>query len=1160
MLRIGCTADCSFPWHCADSLGQAPSRRTRENGWVLSNQSDIRALMLERTREAMRVHSRKQAAHLVVMLTILAIVPAPLLQAQVAGGTIQGTVADTSGRVIPEAMVSIRNLATGVVTGAEDNDQGLYTAPNLVPGAYEVTCSAKGFSTTVVSSVALTVGAQQRVDFVLKPSVVREVVVVQDLPPAIDLATSTLSNVVNERTVRELPLNGRDWTQLATLEAGVAAIHTQVGLSTGPDRGNRGFGSQLTISGGRPAQNNYRLDGVSINDYSNGAPGSVLGSNLGVDAVEEFSVLTSNYSAEYGRTSGGVINAVTKSGTNLFHGTVYEFLRNSALDARNFFDASQGPGFPAKPPFKRNQFGASAGGPLIKDKTFIFGDFEGDRQATGISTPITVPTNNAWDGLVDGPVDPKVLPFRIFFPVLNDHCVPPGCPDSGNFTSVVNQVINENYFTVRGDHKLTSRDSLVGTYVYDKATETQPDPLNVILTGNSTKRQIVTAEHTHAFSATLINSLRFGFNRVAAFAGQNASVINATAKDNSVTYSAVPGQPAPGINIGGGVASFQGGLGASPNYRFHWNSFQIYDDAFVTKGIHFLKFGFASEYIQDNILASSDANGVVVFANLANFLGNSPGRFDAAFPGGITERQIRQHIYAGYVQDDIRLRSNLTVNAGLRYEMASVPTEVHGRLSTLLTPTSAKPHLGSPFFSNPTLHNFEPRVGFAWDPLKTGKTSLRGGVGMFDVLPLPYLYSLLVPLSAPFFDLRTISGPPPGSFPDQLFGQLAVPSTRRQAFIEPHPKRNYTVQWNLNVQREFAKGVSGMVAYVGSRAVHQAFRADDINTSLPLTPLNMLGPIYGGNGTLAQPLMNQNAGQISSVMWSGDAHYHALQTKLTARTSSLQAQASYTWGKSIDTGSATVGGDTFLNSISSLPFFNPALRRGPSDFNIVHNLVLSYTWILPGAKNLHGPASWFLGGWQLGGVVQLSSGIPFTATIDPNSDPLGLASTDTWDFPDRVGGAGCNSLVNAGNVNGYIKTQCLTIPAAPVSFSNICSQQTLPTQQPFAPSPPGQITCTNRRGNLGRNALTGPPLKNFDFSLFKNMPVKGISETFNIQFRAEIFNIFNHPNFAPPLNHLAVFTQSSADPTQLDTVAGAGQLDSTVTTSRQIQFGLKLIW
>jgi len=356
--------------------------------------------------------------------------------------------------------------------------------------------------------------------------------------------------------------------------------------------------------------------------------------------------------------------------------------------------------------------------------------------------------------------------------------------------------------------------------------------------------------------------------------------------------------------------------------------------------------------------------------------------------------------------------------------------------------------------------------------------------------------------------------------------------------------------------------VAGMVAYVGSRAVHQAFRADDINTTVPLTPLSMPGPIYPGSNPNNTPVfLNATAGQISTVTWGGDAHYHALQAKLTARAGSkFQSQLSYTWGKSIDTGSSTVGGDTFLNSISSLPYFNPALRRGPSDFNVTHNVVISYNWILPSPKELPTALNLVLAGWQLGGVVQFSSGIPFTVNIDPNSDPLGLGSTDTWDFPDRVNGPGCSSLVNPGHVNGYIKTQCFTIPAAPASFAPICSQQTQATTPAYVPPSAGQITCTNRRGNLGRNSLVGPPLKNFDFSLLKNFPVKRVSEVFNVQFRVEMFNIFNHANFAPPLNHLAVFTQSGVDPTQLVAVGGAGQLDTTVTNSRQIQFGLKFVW
>lgn len=1113
--------------------------------------------------------------HAAILLPILLILLSIPAHAQVAGGTIQGTILDSTGGAVPGVQVSIKNIKTNVVTIVTTNDDGLYTAPNLLPGDYEITAQATNFAMTVAKNVDLNVGAQLQVNLTMKPGTITEVVEVQDLASTIDFTTSTLGNVVDSTTVRELPLNGRDWTQLATLETGVNAIHTQVGLSTGPDRGNRGFGAQLTISGGRPAQNNYRLDGVSINDYSNGAPGSVLGSNLGVDAVEEFSVLTSNYSAEYGRTSGGVVNAVTKSGTNLLHGTAYEFLRNSALDARNYFDFDPLTGATTKAPFKRNQFGASAGGPLIKDRTFIFGDYEGDRQATNISQPITVPNKTAWDGLspADGPVSPQAAAFRPFFPVPDLPCTtqPPGPPSClVSTTSVVKQVINENYFTVRGDHKLTSKDSLVGTYVYDNAMETQPDILNVVLTGNSTKRQIVTAEETHTITPTVINTFRFGFNRVAAFSGQNATAINPLAKAVGDLYSAVPGRPAPGINIAGGIVGFPGGLGASPTYRFHWNSFQLYDDAFWTKGIQFIRFGFAAEIIQDNILASSDANGVVRFASLQNFFSNVPGRFDAALPGGIKERQIRQQIFAGYIQDDVRWKPNLTINLGLRYEMATVPTDVHGYLSTLINPSDAAPHLGDPFFLNPTYRNFAPRVGFAWDPFKTGKTSVRGGFGMFDILPLPYLYELLVPLSAPFYQLGTSSSLGQGSFPNcnyprapsgcqSMFDVISLPSNLRQAYVQHNPKRNYDMQWNLNVQRELFKNVTGMVAYVGSRTVHNAFRADDINTTIPITPLSAPGPIYAGVDPTGSPLgtfLNPNAGQISSVLWNGDAHYNALQAKLTARVGAkLQAQASYTWGNGIDTGSSTVGGDTFLNSISSLPYFNPRLNRGRSDFNITHNFVFSYTWVLPSPHDLPTALNWTLGGWQLGGVVQLSTGIPFTVTIDPNTDPLGLGSTDTWDFPDRLKGAGCGSLVNSGSVTNYVRTPCFTVPTAPASFAAVCFQEMNPNPLP----PAGQITCTNRRGNLGRNTLTGPPLRNIDFSIFKNIPVKRVSETFNIQFRTEIFNLFNHPNFSPPLNHSAVFTQGS-DPTQLVPVPGAGQIDTTVTSSRQIQFGLKFVW
>ena len=316
-------------------------------------------------------------------------------RARVAGGTIYGTIADPSERSIPQAQVSISNVATGITTTVMTNSDGFFTATNLLPGEYEITVTAKGFSTEVRRGITLTVGAQQVFNLTLRVgSVAKTVVEVTTEAPAVQLASSEISAVVTANTVRELPLNGRSWTDLAALQPGVDTIQTQPGFQTGSDRGNRGFGQQLTISGARPQQNNYRLDGVSLNDYANGAPGSVLGGNLGVDAIQEFSVLTSNYSAEYGKTSGGVVNAITRSGTNSFHGSAYEFIRNDKLDAANFFEAGQ------RSPFRRNQFGGAIGGPVIKNKTFFFADYEGIRQSKGIANLDSVPSPNARNGIL----------------------------------------------------------------------------------------------------------------------------------------------------------------------------------------------------------------------------------------------------------------------------------------------------------------------------------------------------------------------------------------------------------------------------------------------------------------------------------------------------------------------------------------------------------------------------------------------------------------------------------------------------------------------------------------------------------------------------------------------------------------------------------------
>jgi hypothetical protein len=1072
----------------------------------------------------------------VVMFTLLFfhVLGCTPVGAQVSGGTLSGVVTDPSGAVIQNTKISAKNTATGVVRAVTADGEGLYTIANLLPGNYEIAAAATGFSTAMQSAVTVTVGAQQTLNIRMQVGQETERVQVTAAAPLVELSLSSIVAVVDSTTIRELPLNGRSWSDLSTLQPSVNAIETQKDFSVGSGRGNRGFGAQVTISGARPQQNNYRLDGVSMNDYANGAPGSVLGGNLGVDAIEEFSVVTSNYSTEYGKTSGGVVNAITRSGTNEFHGTGYEFLRNSALDAKNYFDQGN------IPPFKRNQFGAAAGGPIWKDHAFIFGDYEGIRQSKGVTSIATVLSPAARDGNLQSgavTVDPAAQKYLTFWPLPNGAI----SGDTGIYTFAGQQVVNENFFTIRLDHKLSEKDSLFGTYFYDDAPFSAPDNLNQVLLGSQTTRHFVSLEETHTFNPTLVNTLRFGFNREDVANNQTVSATNPAAADTS--YAAVPGRFAAPVSVGG-ISPFRGGLGGGSPWLYAWNSFQVYDDAFLTRGHHSVKFGFAAERMQVNMIAMSDADGGFSFGSIHDFLTNNPKKFLATLPGRLTPRGVRQTLFGGYVQDDWRWRPNVTFNIGLRYEMTTVPTEVQNKLSTLLQMTDAQVHLGNPFFLNPTTRNFEPRLGFAWDPFRNGKTAVRGSFGLYDVLPLPYEFTLLTTRSAPFYEGGSTSKLPQGAFYAGAMSLLGTNSLS-QTYVEHDPHRNYVMQWNLNIQRQLAPNLTALIGYVGSHGVHQPFKSDDTNLVLPtLTSAGYLWPSPIGSGT---PL-NPNFGQIRTLLWEGSSVYHALEFGVTKRIShGLQFQGSFTWGKSIDTGSSTVAGDAFGNSITSPHWFALRQFRGLSDFNVSKTLVLAVTWQVPGFKSATGPSGWIANGWELSAIYKANTGVPFTPTFGTDGDLLGLNSSDTWAFPNRLGGAGCQSLVNPGNPKNYIKTQCFAVPTAPSqTFYDANCDPSLGT------SP----QCFNLGGNAGRNILTGPGLSSLDLSVIKNTHIRKFSESFNVQFRAEIFNLLNRANFAIPItpDNTDIF-DSTGTPN-----GAAGLLTSTTTTAREIQLGIKVIW
>jgi hypothetical protein len=1127
---------------------------------------------------------RQSIRRVVLSLLLLAMVTltfASHSNAQVVGATLSGTVKDASGAAIPGAKVSVKNLATGVERDIDADSAGFYTVPNLPPGNYDVSFSAQGFGTQTASGMTLTVGAQQVANATLTVGQVNQKVVVSVEAPIVELASSAISGEVNATTVRELPLNGRSWTDLAALSPGVDTIHTQPDFATGADRGNRGFGQQLTISGARPQQNNYRMDGVSLNDYANGAPGSVMGGNLGVDAIQEFSVLTSNYSAEYGKTSGGVVNAVTRSGTNAFHGSAFDFLRNDKLDAANFFEAGQ------RSPFRKNQFGGAIGGPIRKDHTFFFADYEGVRQSKGVPSVDFVPSANARNGILSTgtvTVNSQVKKYLALYPVPKD-CGADVCP----FVFSGQQVVNEDFITTRIDHKFSDKDGVFGTFVFDRTPYSDPDSFHNVLLGDLSSRDIVAVEETHTFSPSLVNAVRFGFNHESVNDNQSVSALNPAASD--ATLGAFLGRDAAFIHVPG-MTDMPGGLGGLPTYYYKWDSFQAYDDAFFTKGTHSIKFGVAVERMLLQATALTDPNGIWNFGNLHDFLTNIPTKFQGGVASSLTPRNFRQTLVGGYVQDDWRARPSLTLNLGLRYEMTTIPTETQGKLVNLRNLTDALPVCGvlvagscsgtGPLFYNPTLRNFEPRIGFAWDALHNGRMAVRGGAGLFDVLPLPYQFTLLETQAIPFFQYDVFGNTPAGSFPSVSNLPPATSSTSRTTYIESHAKRDYVMQWNLSVQYQLTPDLAVMAAYVGSRGVHMPFRVDEANLVIPtkipgvgyLWPqVDVLGNVYStaNNCTQTDPngsdptppcappnRINPAFGSARGMFYQGRSYYNALELQAAKRMSrGFQLQGVFTWAKSMDTSSATVAGDAFANSISSLNWFDMRLTRALSDFNVGRTFVLNGTWDVPAPKSLSGFARWPLNGWELGLVFTVSDGVPFTATWGTGSDPAYTRSSDDFAFPNRVGGPSCASLVNPGNPSNYIKaTQCFVVPTAPSSafWSANCS--------PAPPSlgsslPTGSLSCFNLRGNAGRNILIGPGLTNLDFSVFKNNYVRRISEAFNVQFRAEIFNIMNHANFGPPTvgdGNTDIFDGTGTG----NAIAGA--LVRTVTPERQIQFALKVLW
>ena len=1167
-----------------------------------------------------------------VLIWVVGLLLSTPLHAQVAGATLTGTITDAQGGAVVNAKVTVKDSATGISTETTTNSTGNYNIVNLKPASYDVSVTAAGFATST-TKVTLTVGAQQELSLALKVGDISQLVEVTGAAPVIETENATLSGNVQSAQIVQLPLNGRDWASLATLEPGVISVRPHEAV-TQPGGNLRGLGNQMTIDGNRPTQNVYRLNGVIVNDYSNAGPGNVLGASVGVDAIQEFSVLTANYSAEYGFTSGGVINAITKSGTNSFHGSVYEFIRNAAFDSSDYLSGSN------KPPFVRNQFGGSGGWKILRDRWFIFGDYEGLRQRKGIPVTAKVLSTNARNGILTGQT-PLVGPC----PIPNATNLAPGaaavCVDNTvsaymaaleplplNSSCVTNicsnvyngvQAVRDDYFTLRSDFKISDKDSVDASYYRDHSNWAKPNAFNNQTTGYLLPNQSVALEENHIFSPAMVNSVRFGYTQsIVTNPGLTAALAAATDHQFGIIPSTFgPGEAGQGGGGAGitGVTSF-GGFAPQGGFSDWVQNFQGFDDVSWTRGNHTVKFG--GEVIRNHTdLVNGNGNGSAGFGVIPNWLQNEPFTVREPtvppFTAGNTKHYNRSTIVGVYVQDDWKMKPNLTVNVGLRYEMSTIPTEKNGKFILLPTlwadPGNCSEDInGLPvastcsglankvFDKNPTLKNFEPRVGFSWDPFKTGKTTVRAGFGMFDVLPLPFMFGLNALQASPsgaevdLTNAKNCANPVTVATTDCPLVQgafisglgpaaagVSAANTGRWQYTDRNPKRNYVMQWNFNVQRQITANSSLTVAYAGSRGIHNPFQTDTLNTCFPTkTSSGWLFPdpefnttIFSScpgikspapTGIVPNTLVNPFIpGLILSTTFISASSYNSLQVNYAKKMShGLQYEASFTWQKSFDNSSGSFAGDNFSsNPTAATPWWDGNITRGLSDFNITRNLTFNWLYQIPTPKSWSGPATWIARGWGVGGLLELSDGVPIWPLGGLASDPLGQNNSEPMDIPSLAPGCTPKNVVQPGNLQ-YLKASCFIYPVAPSQafFDANCNKSTFGPAGPLGtPASLGldPLTCTNLMGNLPRNAIIGPGLFNIDMSLIKDTHIAKFGENFNVQFRAEFFNLLNRTNFAPPTDNLDVL-----DPTLVD---GFGSIDqATQVPMREIQFALKIVW
>ena len=1030
-------------------------------------------------------------------------------------GTISGTVSDTSGASVPGVVVTVTNLETAAARALTTDDRGTYRAAALAVGRYQIKAEKTGFRTAIKTGIALVVAQDAVVDLALELGDAKQEVTVQAEAPLVSVSTSTVSGLVGEQQVKDLPLNGRSFDNLITLNPGTSNITSnRSSTSTGGAQGNN-----FSISGNREDFNLFLLNGIEYTGVStvDVSPGGVSGQLLGVDAVREFNVLENTYGAEYGKRPGGQISLVTMSGANQFHGSVFEFVRNSFFDARNFFDQSIG-----APPFKRNQFGGSAGGPIRKDETFIFGSYEGFRQRLGLSDVTVVPDNNARQGIFTGAggtlnkigIAPGIAPYFALWPLPNGPELSGGAALAYSNPS---QAIREDFGNLRVDQTFSARDTLSAIYTIDDGVSLTPgnNPLTQKL--SIMRNHVLSVQETHVFTPTTLNTFRAGFSRSKWHLDASPAV-----SDPNLVF--VRAQPVGAVTIGsigfGTVGSFDtaGSGGAQQVETVARNLFTYADDVSFIRGSHQIRVGAWFQRVRSNDDAADQRNGIATFADLQHFMQGQATQVQATLSP--LEVPWRQYAGAWYAQDTISLRPNLTLTVGLRHEFNDGWNSPRGLASNFVFgPNHAlltQPVVGTSIYSeNNAKLLFGPRVGMAWSPFGGSKTAIHAGFGVY-YQQLDYVGTCCdaSPLGTYNFKVTVA----PATFPLLLAPGEPIPGAKvAPAGMQPDAKMPTVEQYSLRIDQSLSANTVLNIGYVGEHGYH-LLNTVDVNAAIPTILPNGV-KYFPPKSPFANPVL----GSARYTLTNANSNYNALQVDLIHRFShNLQFRVNYTFAKSLDMHSSSalsnegVGGTTTIMDPQ-----NPRADWGRSNFDIADRISGTFSYQVPVGRgktffsDAHGLADALVGGWQVNTIVTAQTGYPFTPLVGFNQSGNGDSRP-----ADRVS-------LNP-NFSGPI------ILGKPGQWFNPAA---------FLLPPAGFY------GNAGRDILEGPGLVQVDASVFKSFRLR---EAMSLQFRTEAFNLFNHANFGLPLINTFV-TSGAYSPT-------VGLINYTSTSSRQIQLGLKLIW